>query len=122
MSTGTRTRSTQRRPTAKRHLRAAWISVVLIPVAFALSMVAGEALLTAFGYGVEDTIPLGVVAAAAGPALLILFAPAVAAVWYGFKARREGASNGIYPAVIGIVLGAFSIITNLGSLILTMLE
>jgi len=39
---------------------------------------------------VDDTVPFSVVLKAGGPALLLMVAPTVGAIWYGLLARREG--------------------------------
>ncbi|ABK04830.1 hypothetical protein Arth_3455 [Arthrobacter sp. FB24] len=95
-----------------RPLRWAWIAVAAIPVAFVAGMLIGEGLLTLQGYTGEDSVPPGVVALAAGPALLLILAPELAAAVLGFRARGRGEARGLIPAVIGIVAAAFSIITN----------
>ena len=101
-----------RRTPGERHLRFSWSFVALIPVAFALALAVGEGLLSAFGYAVDDTIPFGVVAASAGPALLLMASAPVAAAWYGFKARREGVRRAIVPALIGLVVAVGGIGLN----------
>lgn len=96
----------------RRLLRRAWIAVAAIPVAFVAGMVIGEGLLSLQGYTGEDTVPLGVVALAAGPALVVILAPELAAAVLGFRARGRGEARGIIPAVIGIVAAAFTFLTN----------
>jgi hypothetical protein len=49
---------------------------------------------------------------------LILLLPAVAAIVFGFNARNRGARNGVGPAVIGIVVGAYGLLANFLPLIL----
>ena len=103
---------------ARRLLRLAWIAVVAIPFAFVAGMFAGEGLLALQGYTGEGAVPPGAVALAAGPAILLILAPALAAAVLGFRARSHGQSQGIIPAVIGIVAAAFTIITNMLPLLL----
>jgi hypothetical protein len=62
--------------------------------------------------GSSEPVPLGDALKAGIPALLVLIAPAISAILFGFRARRRGASNGVIPAVIGIVVGGFSVLTN----------
>lgn len=104
---------------ARRLLRLAWVSTALIPVGFVIAMVVGEGLLSMQGYdsGAETAPPLGVALLAAGPAIVILVVPAVAAIVFGLRARRRGARNGIIPAVIGIVFVAYALLSNLLGLI-----
>lgn len=97
----------------RRLLRLAWIAVAVIPVAFLAGMVIGEGLLALQGYDSGDSVPLGPIAGAAGPALLVILAPEVAAAVLGFKARGLGERKGTIPAVIGIAAAGFTIITNL---------
>lgn len=107
--------SARRAPTkGKRLLRVAWISVALIPVAFVAAMLIGEGLISLQGYesGADQFPPLGVTLLAAIPAGLVMSTPAVAAVVFGFRARRHGASTGIIPAVIGILVVAYGILAN----------
>lgn len=96
----------------RRLLRWAWIAVAAIPVAFVAGMVIGEGMLTLQGYGGGDPLPPGVIVIAAGPALLLILAPELAAAVLGFRARGRGEASGIIPAVMGIVAAAFTIITN----------
>jgi len=99
----------------RRALRAAWISVAAMPVAFVLAMVLGDSLLSLQGYdsGSEQPAPLGVILLAGLPALLVLIAPTIPAILFGFRASRLGRPNGIVPAVIGIVVAAWSLLGNL---------
>jgi len=96
----------------RRLLRWAWIAVAAIPVAFMAGMVIGEGLLALQGYDSGDPLPPGVIVSAAGPALLLILAPELAAAVLGFRARGRGEASGIIPAVIGIVAAAFTLITN----------
>ena len=101
-------------PTGRRPLRLAWISVVLIPVAFIAAMFIGEGLLAVQGYEPEpgEFPPLGVALRAALPAGLVMMAPAIAAVVFGFRAHRRGTPTGTIPAVIGIVVVAYGLVAN----------
>ena len=101
-------------PDGRRPLKFAWISVALIPVAFIAAMFIGEGLLTLQGFDpeAEEFPPLGVALRAAIPAGLVMIAPAVAAVVFGFRARKRGAGTGIVPAVIGIVVIAYGLVAN----------
>ncbi|MFF1381951.1 hypothetical protein ACFVWT_00140 [Arthrobacter sp. NPDC058288] len=96
----------------RRLLRWAWIAVAAIPVAFVAGMAIGEGLISLQGYNGGDAVPPGVVALAAGPALLVVLAPEVAAAVLGFRARARGEARGLIPAVIGVVAAAFTILTN----------
>lgn len=113
--------STPAAPAGRRSLRAAWISVALIPVAFVAAFVLGEWLYSVQGYetGGDGTAPIEVVLLAGIPAVLIMIAPGVAAGWLGLRARRQGIPGGLIPAVIGILAAAFGLLTNALPLLLS---
>ncbi len=104
---------------ARLFLRLAWASVALIPIGFLAGMLVGEGLLSMQGResGVEQSPRLSAVLLAAAPALVTLTLPAVAAIVFGFGARERGARRGVVPAVIGIVVATYALLTNLLSLI-----
>ena len=84
-------------------LSRAWVAVALLPVAFVVAMVVGVGLITLLGYesGVEEPIPVGPALLARIPALLVLIAPGIAAVFYGRCAYRAGRRDANVPAWIG---------------------
>lgn len=98
----------------RRSLRNAWISVAAIPVAFILAMVAGQALSALMGYDAAAGEPptAGVILAAALPAVMIMIAPTVFAIVFGLRARRQGVTSGLIPAIIGIAAAVWAILTN----------
>ncbi len=99
---------------ARRALRVAWISVVAMPVAFVAAMVLGEWLFTLQGYeSGTATAPIGAVLTAGLPALLLLVAPTIPAVWFGRRAVHLGLADGRVPVVIGYVVAAASLVLNL---------
>lgn len=100
-------------------LRAAWIWVASLPVAFVLAMVTGEGLISALGYesGGDTAVPLGPALVAGVPAMLLVVVPALLAYRAGMKARREGDERGTVPATIGGVVGAMFLVTNLLGLV-----
>jgi len=83
-------------------------------------MFIGDGLLTMQGYGSDsaESVPVGATLMAGIPAVLVIIAPAITAMLFGFRARRRGASKGLIPAVIGIVVGANSVLMNTLVLIL----
>ena len=100
-------------------LRTSWVAVALIPVAFILAMLVGEGLLSLQGYDAAAlAIPVGVVLAAAVPALLILVAPGLAALIYGRRAYRAGRPGGAVSASIGGVAAAVALMLNVLPLII----
>lgn len=107
----------------RRAFIAAWISVALLPVSFVAAMVLGDALLSLQGHdsGSAEPIPLGVVALAGIPAVLVLIAPTIPAMAFGFRARRLGMRAGIFPAVIGASALVYALLTNTLPLLLASL-
>lgn len=98
----------------------AWVSVVLIPVAFLLAMAAGYVAYDLLGYKAEnDDAPLWADLVAAVPSLAILWVPCAAAVVYGRRASGAGDRGALIPAVIeaavGIGFTALTLVTALAS-------
>jgi hypothetical protein len=90
-----------------------------MPVSFFAAILLGESLLTVQGYESSQTdIPLGAVLKASVPAVLVLIAPPVAAIWFGLRARRLGSTAGSTPALIGAVVGGATILLNILPLLL----
>ncbi|MDO8107301.1 hypothetical protein Q6348_08855 [Isoptericola sp. b441] len=94
---------------------AAWTGVALVLPALLGGMLAGEALMSALGYGGLDAsdIPGWALLVTATTVTLIVWLPAGIAVGYGLRARRLGDPNGLIPAVIGVVVGVGFLLTNL---------
>lgn len=105
------------RTSAERHRRVAWVFVALTVPAFIAAMFLGEGLLTAAGYSPEETVPLGVALRAGGPAVVLIVAPTLGAVWYGLRARREGSPTGWVPALVGAVIAAAVVVSNVAGYI-----
>ena len=100
-----------------RWVRAAWVSVALVPVGVVLSFFVGEGLLTAQGYESSDSaIPVGVVLLAALPAVLVMLLPCLAAFGFGWRVRHED-PRGRVPAVVGLALGVAFLAINLVGLL-----
>jgi len=98
----------------------AWVSVVLIPVAFLLAMAAGYVAYDLLGYKAEnDDAPRWADLVAAVPSLAILWVPCAAAVVYGRRASGAGDRGALIPAVIGAAVGigftALTLVTALAS-------
>lgn len=88
--------------------------MALTPVGFVGGMLLGEALVSAQGFevGSDEFPPLGVALLAGLPALVIVMAPAVLAIVLGLRARRQGASTGWIPALIGALVAAYAVLAN----------
>lgn len=100
---------------ARRAVRNAWISVAAIPVAFIVAFVVGEGLASLLGYegGTTDLAPPGVMLGAGLPALLVMIAPTIPAMVFGFRAWRLGRTEGLIAAIIAIIAAAWAIVGNL---------
>ena len=98
----------------ERDIRIAWAAVLALPVAFVLASIAGEGLISLLGYDPGVTaVPVWAVLAAGGPALLILIAPGVVAVFFGLRAYRAGRRAARWPAWIGGVVAVLALVVNL---------
>lgn len=101
-------------PGGGRALRWAWASLCFLPVSFIGAMVLGDWLMTSQGYRSDaDDIELGAVLKAGLPALLVLIAPALAAAWFGLRARKLGHPDWLAPVLTAGVIAAASLVLNL---------
>lgn len=93
--------------------RRAWLSLLLYPITFAAAFAIGEGLVTLLTN--EDPPPdpeLWQILVSVTPALLVFVIPGVLAVTFGRKAMRLGRKAGRVPAIIGTVIGAGFVATN----------
>lgn len=93
-----------------RDVRYAWLSVLLLPVAFVLAFLIGEGLIGLLGHpvGGEGDTPLWAALAATIPALLVFCVPAMVSAWFARRAAAHGDRRGWVPAVLlGIIALAF---------------
>jgi hypothetical protein len=98
---------------ARRYLRVAWASVAALPLSFVVAMLLGDWLLTVQGHESGSVpVPLEVALRAGIPALFVLVAPTIPAIWFGLRARRLGLANGLGPAIIGAVVAVGSVLQN----------
>jgi hypothetical protein len=88
---------------ARRDLRKAWISVVLVPIGFVVAMLLGEGAFDLLGYpaGGERVAPTWVAGMIGVPVTLIGILPGATAALFGMRARRRGIGRGLLPAVVG---------------------
>ena len=98
---------------ADRDLRNAWVAVALLPVALVAAMAVGEGLISALGYSSTTPVPVGPVLLAAVPALLILIAPGITAVYYARRAYRAGRRDANVPAWIGGMAVVVMVVLNI---------
>ena len=111
------TTTSTRRPadTAGHDVRNAWLSVLLLPIAFGGAFLVGEGLIAILGYPVGDTAgeaPLWAILLATVPALLVFCAPAVISSWFARRAAAHGDRRGWVPAGLLIALAVLFIATN----------
>lgn len=101
----------------RRDLRRAWVSVLLLPVAYVVAVLLGEGVLGMLGYpsGPQDSTPVGYALLVGIPAVAIAITPGVAAYVFGMRARRGGVASGIFPAVIGATVGVGFVLLNLAA-------
>jgi hypothetical protein len=105
-----------------RTMRRAWVCVILIPVGVILAFAVGETLPGLMGYGwTHESLPLGPTLLVAGVTAALFCVPGGLAAWFGLRARREGDSNGLAPALIGLVCAGYFLVTGLIGLIGTLL-
>lgn len=94
-----------------RDVRYAWLSVLLLPLAFGLAFLVGEGLIGLLGYpvgGADIDAPLWAILVATIPALLVFCVPAVVSAWFARRAASRGDRRGWVPAVLlGIIALAF---------------
>ena len=91
-----------REDTGHHDVRNAWLSMLLLPVAFVLAFMVGEGLASLLGRPVGGTVepPLWAILASSVPALLVFFLPAVVSAWFARRADRQGDRRGWVPAGI----------------------
>jgi hypothetical protein len=92
-----------------RVLLGAWLSLAMIPVAFAVAMVIGEGLISAAGYpsGGDELAPLGIALLISVPLTLVAMTPAALAVVLGRRALRQGHRSGRSATIIGWIALAY---------------
>ncbi|WEV77052.1 hypothetical protein O9K63_10655 [Janibacter cremeus] len=117
------TSTSTRRPagSAGHDVRNAWLSVLLLPIAFGLAFLIGEGLIGLFGYPVGDTAgeaPLWAILAATIPALLVFCLPALLSSWFARRAASHGDRRGWVPAtllaVVALAFIAMNVLAGLG--------
>lgn len=102
-------------------VRRAWLSVLLLPIAFGLSFLVGEGLIGLLGYPVGEMTndpPLWAVLVSTVPALLIFCVPAFVATWFARRAASHGDRRGWVPAtgliIVSLAFIAMNVLAGLG--------
>lgn len=93
-------------PDARPWLRRAWASLALVPVFFLIAFAVGEGIYAAMGYKPENAdAPVWADVVASVLILAVAVVPSVTAVYCGRRATVTGDRRGLYPAVIGALVG-----------------
>ncbi|MGD8199842.1 hypothetical protein ACQE98_04180 [Ornithinimicrobium sp. W1679] len=98
-------------------VRNAWLSMLLLPVAFVLAFVVGEGLASLLGHPVGGSVepPPWAVLVSSVPALLVFFLPAVVSAWFARRAARHGDRRGWVPAGILTLVAVGFVALNLAA-------
>lgn len=104
-----------------RDVRHAWWSLMLFPLSLLGAFVIGEGLASLFGHPIDGSadVPLWVMVAAGGPALLVFVVPALVAVVFAKQAERLGNQGGRAPMRIAVGLAAVFVLLNVVQGLLT---
>ncbi|HSP60648.1 MAG TPA: hypothetical protein VLO09_06270 [Ornithinimicrobium sp.] len=102
---------------AHHDVRNAWLSLLLLPVAFVLAFVVGEGLASLLGHPVGGAVepPTWVILVSSVPALLVFFLPAVVSAWFARRAARHGDRRGWVPAGILTLVAVGFVALNLAA-------
>lgn len=107
-------------PTPQR--RRAWLSLLLFPVTFVAAFVVGEGLVTLLGYSVGgESPPVGVMLAAAIPALAVFSVPAALATYFARRAALAGEPHAWMPAYVGLGVAGVFVLQNVLAFLLVIL-
>jgi fatty acid desaturase len=94
-------------------LTRAWLAIVLIPVFFFIALGVGEGVISLLGYTAgAGNAPIWVSLVSDLAAITACLIPCLAAVFFGRRAYKADDRRGLFPVVLGTVVG-------LGWLILT---
>ncbi len=109
-------------PRAPGTLGRAWVAIVLIPVFFVIALGVGEGIIALLGYTAgAGNNPIWVTVISDLAALAVLLLPCSAAVIFGRRAYRSGDRRGLFPVVLGAVLGLggliMTVVTEVGDLL-----
>ena len=96
-------------------MRYAWLSMLLLPVAFLAGYMAANAVMSSMGYSGDVRVPPGTAALAALPAVLIVALPALPASWFAARAARHGDGRGWLPAGLLIAVAVLFALQGLAA-------
>ena len=93
----------------------AWLSLVLLPLAFVAAFAVGEGLVALYGYEMRGDArpPLWVILGAGVPALLVFSVPAALSVHFGRRALAAGDLRARTPMAVGIAVTVLFFAQNL---------
>jgi hypothetical protein len=97
-----------------RELRRAWACLILVPVGIVLAFVIGEVLpgLLGAGWTHEESLPMPQLLLVAVPTTLLFCVPGLLAGWFGLRARAEGEAVGLVPAIVGLVVAGYFLLST----------
>lgn len=95
----------------RRSARAAWWSLLSIPVAYMLGYLVWSGVHGLLGHSSGASLAAGI------PATLIMITPGVLALRYGLRARREGEPGGFTPAVLGAIVSGYPALAGVIALV-----
>lgn len=106
-------------PDPRRDLRWAWVLVALTVVAAVLGQLVGYGIAVLLGYPVPEEAepPLGDALLIAVPALIVMVAPALGALYVGLRAGRGGRSLGYVAAGLGALAVVYWTVVTMMSVI-----
>lgn len=100
----------------------AWSGVALVPVFFFIAFAVGEGLYALMGYKPENAdAPVWVHVVALIPVVVVVLIPCAAAVFFGSRANKGGDRRGMFPLVIGVIVGVgllvLTIVSEVGDIV-----
>lgn len=100
-------------------LRRSWSWLIAVPFALVAGFVGGELVIQSLGYDVlsPQAVPLVITLLVGVPATLVMMTPGLLAYFFGMRARHEGDSRAMLPALVGGASSAFVLVSMLDGLI-----
>lgn len=111
MSTTTTHHRARRR--SRPDVRNAWLSMLLLPVAFLAGFAGGEGLMSLLGHAGDGRVPAATAALVAIPIVIVVAVPAAVSSWFAVRAARRGDTRGWLPAGILVLVAVIFAAQNL---------
>lgn len=96
-------------------VRNAWLSALLLPLAFAAGFFAANGMMSALGYSGDVRVPPSTAAVVAIPAVLIVAVPAAVSSLFAVRAARQGDRRGWVPAALLSAIAVVFALQNLAA-------